>query len=99
MRASVQVTNVGALAGTETVQLYVRDVCASATRPVKELMDFRRITLGAGECTVVEFELPVHQLAFHDASHRLTVEPGDFLLWLAGDSATGSPMSFKVAPS
>lgn len=96
LRASVLVTNSGNMDGTEVVQLYVRDLYASVTRPVKELKAFRRIALDAGQSTRVEFELPVSALAFHDEHHRLGVEPGDFQLWLAGDAASGTPMAFKV---
>jgi beta-glucosidase len=99
LRASVRLTNAGAFSATETIQLYVRDLCASVTRPVKELKAFKRITLGNGQSATVAFEVPVHDLAFHDAAYRLTVEPGEFQLWLAGDSASGTPVLFKVAPS
>ncbi|MFG6432982.1 glycoside hydrolase family 3 N-terminal domain-containing protein [Roseateles sp. LYH14W] len=96
--ASVRVTNVGAFSGTETVQLYVRDLCASVTRPVTELKAFKRITLSSGQCETVEFEVPVHHLSFHDAAYHLSVEPGDFHLWLTGDSASGTSVSFRIAP-
>lgn len=92
----VELANTGSREATETVQLYVRDLVASVTRPVKELKGFRRVTLGPGESRTVEFELPVRNLAFYGMDMKKKVEPGDFHLWIAGDSASGSPISFRV---
>jgi len=72
----VDVTNVGERSGDEVVQLYVHDVVASVTRPVKELKGFKRIALEPGEKRAVRFDLAASQLAFYDRSMRLVVEPG-----------------------
>ena len=68
----------------------------SVTRPVKELKAFRRVTLEAGESRALSFELPVQDLAFYGMDMAAKVEPGDFHLWVAGDSASGEALSFRV---
>ena len=82
--------------GTEVVQLYVQDKVGSVVRPVKELKGFQRVTLAPGETRTVTFELPVSDLAFWNIDMEYVVEKGDFNLWVAGDSASGEPMSFEV---
>ncbi len=72
----VAVTNVGSRPGEEVVQLYVHDVVASVTRPVKQLKGFRRIALAPGESRRVAFRLDVSQLAFYDRDMEFVVEPG-----------------------
>jgi beta-glucosidase len=86
----VDVANVGARDGDEVVQLYVRDVDASVTRPVKELRGFARVRLAAGECRRVTFRLAAEQLAFTDAAGRLVVEPGRVEL-MVGTSSVDLP--------
>jgi beta-glucosidase len=70
----VNVTNTGARAGDEVVQLYIRDEVASVTRPVKELRGFQRISLGPGETRTVTFTLDADDLAFYDREMRRVVE-------------------------
>lgn len=94
--AKVQLTNSGNREATEVVQLYVRDLVGSVTRPVRELKGFERVTLAPGETKTVEFNLPVQRLAFYGLDMKKKVEPGDFQLWISGDSASGTPVSFKV---
>ena len=96
VRAACTLTNTGARPGTEVVQVYVRDLVGSFTRPVKELKHFERVALQPGESRRVEVEIPVSALAFWGADGTKKVEPGDFQLWLAGDSASGEPLAFKV---
>ncbi len=74
---SARVTNVGARAGDEVVQLYTYDRVASVTRPVKELRGFARVALAPGEQRRVTFELAVEQLAFTGLEGRLVIEPGE----------------------
>lgn len=88
--------NTGNYEGTEIAQLYVQDKVGSVTRPVKELKRFSRITLKPGEKKNVSFELPVSELAFWNIDMKHVVEAGDFNLWVAPDSQSGSPISFKV---
>jgi beta-glucosidase len=77
-RISCTVTNAGPRAGSEIVQLYIRDVLASVTRPVLELQGFRKVPLEPGASTTVVFELGPEELALLDANMKKTVEPGDF---------------------
>lgn len=88
--------NTGKYEGTEVAQLYVRDKVGSVTRPVKELKRFTRVTLKPGEKKTVTFELPISELAFWNIDMKKTVEPGDFLLWVAPDSQSGEEIAFKV---
>ena len=96
IHASVELKNVGQYEATEVVQLYIRDLVGSVVRPVKELKGFKRVTLAPGETVVVEFELPVSELAFWNFDMEYVVEPGDFNLWIAGDSASGNSVDFVV---
>ena len=96
VRASVTLSNTGSREGTEVVQVYVRDLVGSLTRPVKELKHFERVSLRAGESRRLEVEIPVSDLAFWGLDGTKKVEPGDFQLWIAGDSASGEPVSFMV---
>ena len=83
---SVKVRNTGNLAGDEVVQLYVRDLLASVTRPVKELKNFERVHLMPGEEKTVSFDVGPESLAFVGADMKWTVEPGDFELQVGGSS-------------
>ncbi len=85
-RLTVDVTNSGTRAGAEVVQLYIRDLVSSVTRPVKELKGFQRVVLQPGETRTVEFEIAPEMLAFWDANMRYTVEPGGFEL-MTGQSS------------
>ncbi len=96
MGISFTLTNTGTCEGTEIAQVYVRDLVGSVTRPVKELKAFERITLAPGESRTVALTLPVSELAFYGLDMVKKVEPGDFQLWVAGDSASGETLSFKV---
>ncbi len=96
IEASVELRNTGPVAGTEIVQLYIRDVSASLTRPVRELKDFRRVTLAAGESQRVTFRLPASQLSFHDNQGTLHLEPGEFHLWIGGDSRCTGEAAFRL---
>jgi len=96
LKVSFKLKNTGSVEGTEVAQLYVRDKVGSVTRPVKELKRFARVTLKPGETKDVVFELPVSDLAFWNIDMQYVVEPGDFDLWVAGDSQSGKPLSFSV---
>ncbi len=85
-RLYVDVTNTGSRAGTEVVQLYIRDRVSSVTRPVKELRGFARVTLDPGERTTVRFDITPEHLAFYDIHMEYVVEPGDFLLMVGTSS-------------
>jgi beta-glucosidase len=82
----VDIENTGNRSGEEVVQLYVNDIVASITRPVKELKGFKRVALEPAETRTVEFELPVKNLAFYDKKMNLAVEPGMFKLMVGHSS-------------
>lgn len=84
---SLTIRNTGDVFGEEVVQLYVRDEIASVARPGKELKGFDRIGLAAGDTKNVEFMLYLDQLAFHDVSGKLTIEPGRFKVMLGSSSS------------
>jgi beta-glucosidase len=96
LRVSFTLANTGAYDGTEVAQVYIRDLVGSITRPVKELKAFERVSLKAGESRTLTVEIPVSELAFVGLDGVKKVEAGDFQLWVAGDSASGEPVNFKV---
>ena len=96
LTVSVEVMNTGKRAGDEVVQLYIRDVAASMTRPVKELKGFKRITLKPGETQRVEFTLGQEHLGFYNRDMRYVVEPGEFKVMLGSNSEDLIEKSFQV---
>jgi len=92
----VSVANTGTRAGEEVVQLYVRDLAASLTRPVRELKGFRRVRLESGQAVTVSFELHTDALAFHGRDMQLAAEPGEFHAWIGGSSDTGLRTQFRI---
>lgn len=96
VRASVIVKNTGSCTGTEVVQLYTGRKVASVTQPMKELKDFKRVTLPAGESSKIEFEVPVSRLAFHGRDMELAVEAGNYVLTIGTDSQSGLRTYFKI---
>jgi beta-glucosidase len=99
-RVVATVTNTGARAGTEVVQMYVRDRVSSVTRPVKELKGFRRVSLKPGESAEVEIEIGPDALAFHDVEMRYGVEPGEFEIMVGASSRDEDlrRLTLRVAP-
>ena len=85
-RALVDVTNTGKRAGNEVVQMYIRDLFSSVTRPVKELKGFQKISLAAGETKTVAIEITTESLAFFDIEMKYLVEPGDFEIMVGNSS-------------
>jgi beta-glucosidase len=96
LTVSVDVTNAGEMPADEVVQLYVRDLVANVTRPVKELKGFRRIPIEPGQTVSTEFELHTDDLAFFGRDNTLIVEPGDFHLWVGGASDSGLRAGFAL---
>ncbi len=84
--ALVDVTNTGTRRGGEVVQLYIRDVVSSVTRPVKELKGFRRVTLDPGETQTVSLPITPDRLAFYDIDMVYRVEPGEFRIMVGSSS-------------
>ena len=93
--ASARVSNTGGRDGEVVVQLYIRDVAASVTRPVKELKGFRKIALRKGEVQTVTFEVSEREIAFLNADFVRRPEAGEFRLWIAQSSDDdGRPATF-----
>jgi beta-glucosidase len=85
-RVLADVTNAGKREGAEVVQMYIRDVVSSATRPVKELKGFQKVTLAAGETKTVSFDITPDLLAFYDVNMKYAVEPGEFHVMVGNSS-------------
>jgi beta-glucosidase len=88
LKVDVELANSGARAGEEVVLLYLQDLCASLTRPVKELKAFRRVFLEPGVAKTLRFELPPEALAFLDRDLTPTLESGEFRLIAGNDAAS-----------
>ena len=88
-RVLADVTNTGKCAGTETVQLYIRDLVSSVTRPVKELKGFQKVSLQPGETKTVTLEIAPDSLAFYDVKLKYVVEPGEFEIMVGNSSRDG----------
>ena len=96
LQVSVELTNTGTFASGEVVQLYVRDMVASVTRPVKELKRFKRVHLDPGESLTVEFQLNSEDLGFYDKEGDFLVEPGKFRIWAGGSSQAELNSTFHL---
>ena len=92
----VDVKNTGSVAGTEVVQLYIRNTAASVEQPVRELKGFARVTLAPGEQKHVEFPLGFDELNFYNAEIRRTVEPTTYKIWIGGSSLATAETSLQV---
>lgn len=85
-RVLVDIKNTGKMAGTETVQMYIRDLVSSVTRPVRELKGFKKILLQPGEKKTVALDITPESLAFYDINKKFVVEPGDFEIMVGNSS-------------
>ena len=84
--AEITVSNTGKLNGAEVIQLYIRDLVGSVTRPVKELKGFEKVFLNAGESKNIQFKIKPEMLKFYDYDLKYICEQGDFELMIGGDS-------------
>ena len=96
LKVSVDVKNTGKYEGEEVVQLYIRDLVGSVTRPVKELKDFMKIKLKPGETKKVEFIITPDKLKFYDINMNYVVEPGDFKVFVGTNSVDVLESSFTI---
>ncbi|MDX1753011.1 MAG: beta-glucosidase BglX [Salinimicrobium sediminis] len=96
VEVTVPVTNAGSIAGKEVVQLYLRDLVASTTRPVKELKGFELVQLQPGETKQVTFEITNDLLEFYNAERKWTSEPGKFQVMVGGNSTDLKVESFEL---
>ena len=95
-KVSVTVTNTGKRAGDEVVQLYIRDLVSSVTRPIMELKDFKRVSLAPGESKTVEFVIPPDKLSFLDLNMKSIVEPGWFDIMVGTSSVKYETVKLEV---
>jgi beta-glucosidase len=93
---SVTVTNTGKRAGDEIVQLYIRDLVSSVTRPIMELKDFKRISLAPGESKTVDFVITPEKLSFLDLNLKTVVEPGWFDIMVGTSSVKYDTVKLEV---
>ena len=96
IRATVTVTNTGKYDGVEVVQLYLRDLVGSITRPVKELKGFQRIALKAGESRQVTFTIGENDLKFYNSELKYVAEPGAFKVFIGGNSRDVKEAGFSL---
>jgi beta-glucosidase len=106
LEISLSIENIGDRSGEEVVQLYLGDVVASVTRPVKQLVGFARVALEPGQRRRVSFEVDPSQLAFYDVGMRLVVEPGELRVMVGASAADirleasmetqGKPLAFDA---
>lgn len=96
VQVNVKVTNTGSRGGEEVVQLYLKDVVGSRTRPVRELKGFKKIYLEAGASAVVTFEITPESRSFFRADKQWGEEPGDFEVFAGHDSNASLKCGFKV---
>lgn len=94
--ASITVTNTGSYAGKETVQLYIRDLVGAVVRPVKELKGFNQVYLKAGESKKIAFTIRAEDLRFYNDQLQYIFEPGEFRLYLGGNSRDLKEAAFKL---
>ena len=87
LKASVTLTNTGKYDGQEVVQLYIRDVVGSVTRPVKELKGFQKVAVKAGESKTVTFNITPEDLKFYNSNLGYDWEPGEFEIMVGGNSS------------
>ncbi|MFI5833436.1 glycoside hydrolase family 3 N-terminal domain-containing protein [Micromonospora sp. NPDC051300] len=97
LSVTVRVTNTGAVGGDDVVQLYGHDVVAPVTRPVAQLLGYRRVRLAPGESVTVAFTVPTTRLAFSDRTLTRVVEPGDVELWVGTSARRDTEASTTLA--
>ncbi|MBN2868973.1 MAG: fibronectin type III-like domain-contianing protein, partial [Flavobacteriaceae bacterium] len=93
---SVEITNTGKYKGKEVAQLYIRDLFASVTRPVRELKGFEMIELEPNQTKTVTFTLTVNELGFYDNLGEFIIENGDFNVFVGGNSLAKLSLEFKI---
>ncbi|WP_412463888.1 beta-glucosidase BglX [Flavobacterium mekongense] len=96
LQATIEVTNTGNFDGKEVVQLYIRDLVGSVTRPVKELKGFKKISLKKGETKTVSFEITVEDLKFYNSDLQFVAEPGRFQLFIGTNSDATDKIDFDL---
>jgi len=95
-KVSVAVTNTGKRRGDEIIQLYIRDLVSSVTRPVIELKGFQRITLEPGQTKTIDFTITPDKLRFYDVNMKRVVEPGTFEIMVGPSSVSHQSVTLEV---
>jgi beta-glucosidase len=93
---TANLSNIGNYDAEEVVQLYIRDLVGNVTRPIKELKGFQKHRLKAGEKKTISFTLHTDDFAFYNRNMQKVTEPGDFHVWIGGDSETQLRSEFKI---
>lgn len=96
LTAAVMVTNTGTWPGTEVVQLYIRDIVGTTTRPVKELKGFQKIFLEPGQSEIVKFKIAPEMLRYYNYDLQLVAEPGDFDVMIGTNSRDVKSAKFTL---
>nr|WP_228530368.1 beta-glucosidase BglX [Tamlana sp. I1] len=97
LEVSFTLTNTGNYEGKEVVQMYIRDLFASSTRPVKELKGFELVNLKPGASKTVSFTIDSKTLEFYSANNKWEAEPGDFKVFIGGSSNTVLEADFSLS--
>ena len=99
LAVSIELQNTGAVVGDQVVQLYTHQRSGSASRPARELKAFRRVSLKPGERQTITLALDTNDLGFWSPqTHRWSIEPGPFDLWVGADSSATQHTTFTVLP-
>jgi beta-glucosidase len=96
LHVSIEVSNTGSRDGSEVVQLYIRDLVGSVTRPIKELKAFNKVMLKAGEKKTITFTLSTKDLSFYKGDLSFGYEPGKFHVFVGGNSRDVKQAEFVV---
>jgi beta-glucosidase len=96
LEISCELSNRGTMAATEVAQLYIRDRAGSITRPVRELKGFQRVFLEPGKSKTIHFQLMASNLSFYNQHMLRITEPGDFDIWVGGDSQAHLHVMFTL---
>lgn len=96
LKLSVEVSNESDIAAEEVVQVYIRDLYGSITRPVKELKAFKRVFIEAGSNIDIDFEISAHNFGFYGRDNKFVIEEGRFHLWVGGDSNASLFAEFEI---
>ena len=96
LKVTVDVTNTGNFDGKEVVQLYIRDLVGSITRPIKELKGFQKIAIKKGEKQTVTFQITVEDLKFYNSDLDFVAEPGQFEIFVGGNSNAELKILFEL---
>lgn len=97
LKASIDITNTGNYDGKEVVQLYIRDVVGSVTRPIKELKGFRKIAIKKGEKQTITFQITVEDLKFYNSDLQFVAEPGKFEVFVGTNSDATNKIEFELS--